>query len=869
MGISVNNVSNVAPETLGKKQQELVSKPIATAPKIQTLSDTFVKEKKKNGLIERLYNGIKNLTGLGIGSKKVETEIAKAESGEIDKSLAEQKMKDFRRSQETSAQVVGDIASVGASAATFFTINKYSKYAKAAIDINMNNIKSLSEFADIPEKIIKKVIPFLQSNKKLLAVGVGAAALVGGITKWALLKLNRIGSQEYKVKKEDFSANPKNLTNEEKIAYKSEKKEKKSARRGANFRNFVSGAINGLMSPLMVLGGWIAAPAYIIGNSLNRYFVASKTDKSEKNFSNYIKNLKDDAVLHAAIATTAGIAMVKKGNFIKTFDKNMEVTVNKLKDAALKKPTYSTKTTYTELEELLLGSKNIDNILNSNLPNAEKIEALTKENIFAVKFKQISLSKDSDSLTRALREECPPTRTLEEAQEFINNGIGNGYKVSKLLGVGTVAETYLAKDKNGKEVCIKIIKNGISKEKITKDKEAFLEMVKNLEGKTEKEKEMLIKNIQDLADGIIKEVDLKNEMLAAEKLAKNTQVANVVKPIEVKNNIYIMEKANGISLESLVKLNELEWYIKHYKKIVSEHPNSSFWKEELAEVQQKYDAIVSRTPNFKDVTLNPDNISYLIDEYSKVLTEQFHKFDKDGKAIHADIHPGNIFIDVQALKTRKGKPFTLIDTGNIVEQNAEQSIRAMNLTSYIKRANVPDLTEYVLDGAILPAGMTKEAAAEKISAELKKCFFDNETKLGQMNTDSFLALAESIMRKYEIIPSGTQLNFNKAKQSSDNSLFDLIQLFISSKGKQLENVSDANAKLETTKLLANLGFKYKKHTARQTAQEALNLKQMTPMQKLKQKNNPNNLPTNSEDYLTYRLKQFKFDVPKKPEDINR
>ena len=39
------------------------------------------------------------------------------------------------------------------------------------------------------------------------------------------------------------------------------------------------------------------------------------------------------------------------------------------------------------------------------------------------------------------------------------------------------------------------------------------------------------------------------------------------------------------------------------------------------------------------------------------------------------------------------------------------------------------------------------------------------------------------------------------------------------------------------------------------------------MQKLKQKNNPNNLATNSEDYLTYRLKQWKFDMPKTPEDI--
>ena len=38
-------------------------------------------------------------------------------------------------------------------------------------------------------------------------------------------------------------------------------------------------------------------------------------------------------------------------------------------------------------------------------------------------------------------------------------------------------------------------------------------------------------------------------------------------------------------------------------------------------------------------------------------------------------------------------------------------------------------------------------------------------------------------------------------------------------------------------------------------QEKENLKQLTPMQKLKQKNNPNAPKANSEEYLTYWLKQ--------------
>ena len=42
-----------------------------------SIADSFSKEKRKNsGLIERLYNKVKNITGLGVGTKKVEAVIA-------------------------------------------------------------------------------------------------------------------------------------------------------------------------------------------------------------------------------------------------------------------------------------------------------------------------------------------------------------------------------------------------------------------------------------------------------------------------------------------------------------------------------------------------------------------------------------------------------------------------------------------------------------------------------------------------------------------------------------------------------------------------------------------------------------------------
>ena len=88
---------------------------------------------------------------------------------------------------------------------------------------------------------------------------------------------------------------------------------------------------------------------------------------------------------------------------------------------------------------------------------------------------------------------------------------------------------------------------------------------------------------------------------------------------------------------------------------------------------------------YKDIMLTEKDVDYRIDEYMKVLIEQLYKADSAGRTLHADIHPGNIFIDVNALKARKGKVFTLIDTGNTIDLTAEQAARSMRLTQYIEQ----------------------------------------------------------------------------------------------------------------------------------------------------------------------------------------
>ena len=50
----------------------------------------------------------------------------------------------------------------------------------------------------------------------------------------------------------------------------------------------------------------------------------------------------------------------------------------------------ATKSVYSQLEDILFGEKSIKSILTSYASVDDKIKDLTKENIFAVKFKQIS-----------------------------------------------------------------------------------------------------------------------------------------------------------------------------------------------------------------------------------------------------------------------------------------------------------------------------------------------------------------------------------------------------------------------------------------------------------------------------------------------
>ena len=837
-----------------------------TTPK-SNIRDEFVKEKKNNGLIRKFYNFLKNKTNIGLGSKAVEKEIDKFEKGEISEENIKNTITKYKNSQQNSVQAFADTATAAVTISGYYLGNNFIKKYQAQDKLNAlpQFIKNIKENTDsIKFKRLKLIEDILKSKTKATMLMLPILGIVGGITKLTITKAERIGSKEFKVDKKAFT---------DKKELKAEKKKARKARRKTNFKNFLTGAANGILAPVTALaGGIIGVPAYILATTGLRYTTNNK-DKKDKSLNDFAQSFKDNAAVNTLATVAVAVPAFKKANFSHVLGKNLDKVVEKLKDVKLEFPDLpSSKSAYQELEDFMLNSEAIQNIVKSDKlylsDNMDKIiQSLTDENIFAVKFLQIKnkgfLSGEYNQygkISEALRENCPPTRTLEEAQEHINKLWGSSeYKVSKLLGVGTVAETYLAKDSSGKEVCIKVLKNGINAEKIAKDKEKFIKLITGDTplDKLDDNQKYLIKNINDLAEGISKEVDFINEMNAAKELKKYSKVADVVVPMEAKPGIYVMEKAPGISVKTLVDYYNCESKIKHLKRYAKKHPDTEWIKPTIENYEEEMKKIKSRAPEFEDFDMTPSQIKKLLKTYIDLQVEQFAKVDKNGKVIHADIHPGNIFINLQALKSGKGKLLTLIDTGNTIKLSKEQAMASLKVVGFIKNGNTKDLANIVLQDAILPQGLSKEEALVKVEKDLKTFFFDSKTKINSMNMDTFYALSDNILRKYNIIPNNTQLNLNKAKISAKNSFEDLVESFFDKKygDKNWEDSSKAEmvaAITSAAKDMAEIGIKLQ---SANTIQETKNLTQMSTKEAINFLRNKNMLKTNSEEYLTYKMKQ--------------
>lgn len=940
----LNVNGNQIQEKVKLKQSEETAKQVASDPAAQNpevraakadlkmkdtapVRDMFKRTVKSNGITEKIYDAAKNMSGLGIGSKKLEAVVKKYEDGEISEDEAVDTIKKYESSQKNSVELVGDATSIAAAGGMFFSI-----LPPALIKETYNIIAAINKGTANPEKVeillkklnkeswIKKWMPnwikgqidltskvmsFAQKfdpksakeavnskGSKGVVMALTMAAIAGASVKPIVNMISRLGSKEFQVDKADYNGA---RTKEDLKAFREEKrartKDKYKAFFVRNIKDSISGAINGAMMPVTLLGGgFIGVPLYLAGNLINRYFIGS--NEEDKSFEGFVQSLKTNVVENAAFAVPAGILLGMQAHDTKALAKNLKQVQDRLKNQMVK---YTAAANPTQEITTILNEAMSDRVTRGTLNLrydcsgrdkeiiAENARLICEDNIIAAKFFQtaakekssgflemlctgnisgIQKSGEFNNAIRALAENVEPSRTIGEAQSVINGIKGyENYVVEKCLGSATVAETYLVKDGNGKKHCIKMIRRGLTKEKIAKDLDACKSMIDSTcVGEKAGQKDALKKKLTEYSKTLEQELDLANEFNNAQELAKATQSALVVKPEAVAKaadgtQIYMMEVADGVSVESFCKLVNacaLEDDKTKLTAIVLTNANAAR-SETLDQITNRMPISIQEANELKDKIKNmtSDDIEFLYKEYKKVVVDQFGNVPQGGKVIHADIHKGNIFINFDALKNREeGKVFTLIDTGNVIRVSEKKAQNALKLSICIQKGDTEGIAKHIvsaLQDSEIPQGKTRADIQKFLNDELKKIFFEGKYKLDFTSNESIIEIADTILQKQGIHGSQIQqLQYTKAylsALSSGSEIVDSIKIQDASEGitkaygsKEKNNTYED----EIRNIHAMMQHQKAKEASEQLVKESLSGSQPAE---------------NSVDYLTYLYKQ--------------
>ena len=105
-----NNVKSYIPSK-NRNKKDSVSIKNTLSQNVKTLSEELDKERKQQGIIGSTWDGLKNLTGIGYGSNKVDNAIKQLKKGEIKFEDAKKILEDYKDGQKTCVDVVADIFS--------------------------------------------------------------------------------------------------------------------------------------------------------------------------------------------------------------------------------------------------------------------------------------------------------------------------------------------------------------------------------------------------------------------------------------------------------------------------------------------------------------------------------------------------------------------------------------------------------------------------------------------------------------------------------------------------------------------------------------------------------------------------------------
>lgn len=399
----------------------------------------------------------------------------------------------------------------------------------------------------------------------------------------------------------------------------------------------------------------------------------------------------------------------------------------------------------------------------SSLSQTAKLQSVIEEsNIALPKFIQTlssdeSLPADVRGFFKEFTSNCTVTRTLDEAQSFTDELYGKGkYTVEKSFGAGTIGETYLAKDATGKEFVIKMLKNGVTMEKFETDRAMFTKYIDEF-CTSETDKEYKLKLINGLFDSWEKELDYGLEAQGAKQMAEGARRFNVAQTLEVgssngKNVSIVMEKADGVGLDTLVSL------LKFKNENPTDYLTRSIINDEGKEINPwiKNKSLIEKNSWIKDTESYKETLPVA---YQKAQNEQAMFISKTGtKTVHADPHGGNVFVDYDPVT--KSPKITYIDTGNVVTRTNKEVLQDISLSLNMMIGNSDGIATSLLKGATLPSGVTSDEMVKKMSSLLDERLYKAGINLKDVNNTQ--NTINSIFKDLGVIPDASNSNLMKA-----------------------------------------------------------------------------------------------------------
>ena len=311
---------------------------------------------------------------------------------------------------------------------------------------------------------------------------------------------------------------------------------------------------------------------------------------------------------------------------------------------------------------------------------------------------------------RKTKTECNPSRTLEEASEFLKECFPEkGFQLKKELGVGSIGASYLAQDSNGKDIVVKMIKKGVTVESLKEEENLLVKALSNIcSGEELVKKESMLR---ELYSSWIKELDLTQCLEYNQKFSSGAKRYSVAKVLEVSKNgqCLVMNMAEGLQMDKLIsvlkdyKVNPTDFKVK-YADLIKEHP----WLAQPEKV-----------------------IKELPEVLTKSFSEQFLFLKKGGTSMmHGDPHTGNFFIKM----SEKGRLIPeFIDTDNCVMRYGAQVKSDINMFMNYLVGNSDKVAEYFVNLSDCNPG-DKSKYIKIISEELKKNIFGKKCNITDYST---------------------------------------------------------------------------------------------------------------------------------------